>query len=91
MWRPDRDWRNPFNLIGAVSNPTEVCRNEKHFAFEAGADAMLKSLRADGFRAESIRDIKIPEPSETLAIPTFKKMKDLEEVNGYWVFIPDEG
>ena len=86
QWRPD-GWKQPSDIYCRLADAECI---PKLSYFEAGADAMLEALRAMGFNAESIRDIKIPEPHETITIPTLERMKELKEVRGKWVLIPDE-
>ena len=44
-WRPKRGWGNPHtDHWGKDMNLRENCETNQHFAYEAGADAMLESF-----------------------------------------------
>jgi hypothetical protein len=71
-WRPD-GWKNPYHLLrNGFDLPAE---EERHYTFEAGANALLRDLRIEGEaghgRAEEWR-------------------KDRTRKTGVWVFIPDD-
>ncbi len=92
MWRPN-NWEKIAEKASIVTCHFEEGSPPNIITFrqliEVGADAMLGELRNMGFNAESIRDLDYPK-SETLTIPTFERMKRQVEVQGKWVFIPDE-
>lgn len=82
MWRPKEGWVNPYR-----DKVADGCFEWQ--VFERGADAILRELRKTGIKATNIKDLRYPE-SDVLTIPTLERMKEMEEIRGCWVFIPDE-
>ena len=52
-WRPEKEWRNPFNAKDSLTART--C----YTIYEEGADAMLEAIKGRGFiSGESLRNVK---------------------------------
>ncbi len=86
QWRPP-NWENPhkqhYDELAKIGDGGELLNElvkagqSDFIAYEAGADAILKSLKEDGVFTYGHHTPDIP-------------LEDSKEVSGYWVFIPDE-
>lgn len=87
MWRPP-NWENPYKYKGIISQMpienllTGYVRGVEENIYEAGADAILNSLKACAIDPHSIRTYEF-DPNNPLRIR-------LDECFGFIVFIPEE-
>ena len=70
----DGEWVD--DKVHSLDDTTEL------YAFEAGADAMLRALKAEGWRLKG--ESVVPAQGE------FPEIHIPEKLKGYLVFIPDE-
>ena len=77
-WR-SKDWKNPYRDMFGKGELTlkEDYETNQHYAYEAGADAMLEALLV---RAKRIQDSPVLIQEHLTQVLT----------DGTWVFIPDE-
>lgn len=82
-WRPE-GWENPhgFNTSDAGYQFGDI---ERHWAYEAGATAMLEALKAGGERVEAGEEwvLRFKESQYTIELK-------YAEQPGHLVFIPEE-
>ena len=93
MWRP-KGWENPFSpaAISVVGNNGKPISH--HQVYEAGANAMLKSLQKEGIhipKGEYTR-ISKAQPEKQIAHYALPSSSAIAKsgTSGTWVFIPDK-
>ncbi len=86
-WQPD-GWRNPYRDYKTLMNIPDYDREEMFGSFEAGADAMLEALRAEGMPTSPFTP-NVCELFDLGSPPDLKRQMILEKP-GRVVFIPDE-